>query len=66
MTILFTYKVILANFSMAVSFFEAFFQIVCRCLSKVNLESMKKPSNFTEFSSQINAFPTEAYIANQD
>ena len=41
MTILFSCEVILANLSMAVSFWEAFLQIVWTYISKVNFESMK-------------------------
>ena len=40
-------EVILANLSMAVSFCEAFLQIVCTCISKVNFESIKRPDDYS-------------------
>ena len=60
MTILFPFDVILANLSFAVSLSEAFYQIVSKCLSKVNFEIQKRPNSITALSLQSNSTPNGA------
>ena len=50
-----------ASLKITVSFCEAFLNIICTELLKVN--SIIRPSNFTEFPSRINASPTDVYIS---